>query len=540
MKVKYTIYIILFLCCCRIMAANHLPEDQEYDPLIESRIEKWGQHVKDESVSKTIYEMLLLIDSLKEEKYYYKEVLNGILGTIYLNLNQTDKSAKYFYEQLRVAKEHNYNYGMANAYFNLGINYLECDQYKRAEQFYQQAVYSLKQSGVKDNSFAIRIAIELSKSEFYQKVYWKAESRLLSLLTLKDSSASNGLNERLNIYIALSELYLGKNDIQRSLHFSGEAFKLRDSASVNLKILMLQNVRNILIKQRKWEEALEAAYEEEHFFKEIGMEGTSMNSMMKKAKILEALGKKEELLEVYKEMVSKKEKLKSPLMLGNVIGYEMDYEISQLKKQKETDLLLEKNEKRLFRLQAYLYLSLTLLLIILLLALVVWNRSRHKITNLKIEKEIDEKQLAYQKLQLNNASLTEFALHAERVQDKLSELKNRVTEALSASVDKEKLHQIKNEINLELQNPGLNPIELSNKVKSIKDELIFKLLRAHPTLTEKDRRLCILLMLNLSSKEMANILNIQEESVEKSRSRLRKKMNLSSTQNFIEYFNSIK
>ncbi|HSH67181.1 MAG TPA: LuxR C-terminal-related transcriptional regulator, partial [Bacteroidia bacterium] len=200
----------------------------------------------------------------------------------------------------------------------------------------------------------------------------------------------------------------------------------------------------------------------------------------------------------------------------------------------------EKNEKKLFRLQSYLYLAIALLLIIFLLALIVWNRNRHKITSLKIEKEIDEKQLAYQKLQLNNASLTEFALHAEHIQDKLAELKNKVNEALSTgNFDKEKLHQIKNEINIELQNPALNPIELNNKVKSIKDELMFKLSRAHPTLTEKDRRLCVLLMLNLSSKEMASILNIQEESVEKSRSRLRKKMNLTSTQNFIDYFNSI-
>jgi DNA-binding CsgD family transcriptional regulator len=321
---------------------------------------------------------------------------------------------------------------------------------------------------------------------------------------------------------------------------SEEAFKLKDSTTTDLKILVLQNIRNIQMRQQNWPEALEAAYAEERFFKENNMGSISMNSLMKKAKILEALGKKEELIEVYKEMVWEKEKLTSPLMLGNVIGYEMDYEINRLNKQKGMELLLEKNEKKLFRLQAYLYLAFTLLLIILLLALVVWNRNRHKITNLKIEKEVGEKQLAYQKLQLNNASLTEFALHAERVQDKLSELKNKVTEALSTSIDKEKLHQIKNEINLELQNPALNPIELSNKVKSIKDELMFKLSRAHPTLTEKDRRLCILLMLNLSSKEMANILNIQEESVEKSRSRLRKKMNLSSTQNFIEYFNSIK
>lgn len=540
MKIKI-FSCILFLICCNYVLADRLPPDQKQNPAIEARINKWYADTKNEALSKTIYELLLVVDSLKDDQYYYKEKLYNLLGTIYLNIDQPDKSAKYYYEQLRVSKEHDYKYGMANAYYNLGINYLRCDQYKRAEQFYQQSLYFLKTSGIVDNSFTIRSSIELSKAEFYQKVYWKAEKRLLALLSLNETSATQKLNDRLSIFIALSELYLGKNDLKKAVAFSEEALKLKDSTNVDfIQILVLQNVRNILIRQQKWPEALEAAYAEEQFFKDHQIENNSLNSMMKKAKILEALGRKEELLDVYKSMVLAKEKLVSPLTLGKVIGYEMDYEINRLNKQQEMQLLLEKNEKKLFRLQSYLYLSVTLLLIILLLALAVWNRNRQKITNLKIEKEVDEKQLAYQKLQLNNASLTEFALHAERVQDRLSELKNKVTEALSTSVDKEKLHQIKNEINLELQNPALNPIELSNKVKSIKDELMFKLSRAHPSLTEKDRRLCVLLMLNLSSKEMATILNIQEESVEKSRSRLRKKMNLSSTQNFIEYFNSIK
>lgn len=533
--------ILFFFCSLSILAENKIPPDQKYNAVIESRINKWRLETPNTELSKTIYEISLLIDSLPDDHYYYKECLYNLVGTIYFNLDQADKSAKYYYEQLRVAKAHSYNYGMASAYFNLGLNYLRCDQYKRAAEFYEQSLYFFKLSGVNENSFIIRVSIELSKAEFYQKVYSKAEKRLTDLLELKDTSETQKLNDRLNIYIALSELYLGKNDLKKAKLFSEEALQLKDSTNIDfLKILVLQNVRNILIKEQKWPEALEAANAEERFCKENKMEDISGNSLMKKARILEALGKKEELLEVYKVMVSTKEKHKSPLTLGNVIGYEMDYEINQLNRQKEMELLLEKNEKKLFRLQSYLYLSLVLLLIIVLLALVVWNRNRNRITNLKIEKEINEKQLAYQKLQLNNASLTEFALHTERVQDKLSELKSKVTEALGVSVDKEKLHQIKNEINLELQNPALNPIELSNKVKSIKDELIFKLSRAHPTLTEKDRRLCVLLMLNLSSKEMANILNIQEESVEKSRSRLRKKMNLSSTQNFIEYFNSIK
>jgi DNA-binding CsgD family transcriptional regulator len=534
-------FFLLMLCCCNMNMAQPIPSDQKYDPVMEAKINKWNLD-GDNPTNRPIYEILRLLDSLDDTHYYYKEKLYGWLGNIYININQADKSAKYYYKQLGISQEHKYNYGIAHAYFNLGNNYMQCGEYKRAEQFYQQALYFIKLLPVPENSFIISSSIELSKAEFFQKIYYKAEQRLLDLLKLKDTSAVEKINNRLNINVALSELYLGKNDLKKALVYSNEAFKLKDSTTdVYLKMLVLQNVRNLLMRQNKWEEALKAVEEEEQFLKSNHIDNNKTNTLTKKVRILEALGnKKEELLDTYRELFKYKEKIKNPFILSNVMGYEMNYEISQLNKQKEIELLLEKNAKRVLRLQAYLYLALALILIISMLGLIAWNRNRNKITNLKIEKEINEKQLAYEKLHLNNASLTEFALHTERIQDKLTELKNKVTEALSTNFDKEKLHQIKNEINLELQNPALSPIELNNKVKSIKDELMFKLSRTHPSLTEKDRRLCILLMLNLSSKEMANILNIQEESVEKSRSRLRKKMNLSSNQNFIEYFNSIK
>ena len=65
-------------------------------------------------------------------------------------------------------------------------------------------------------------------------------------------------------------------------------------------------------------------------------------------------------------------------------------------------------------------------------------------------------------------------------------------------------------------------------LKKVKDK--------HPELTPNDLRLCAYLRLNLSSKEIAPLLNISSRSVEVKRYRLRKKMNLpheSSLTNYI-------
>ena len=57
-------------------------------------------------------------------------------------------------------------------------------------------------------------------------------------------------------------------------------------------------------------------------------------------------------------------------------------------------------------------------------------------------------------------------------------------------------------------------------------DFLKKIKGMHPSLTPNDLRLCAYLRLNLSSKEIAPLLNISPRSVEVKRYRLRKKMNL--------------
>lgn len=70
-------------------------------------------------------------------------------------------------------------------------------------------------------------------------------------------------------------------------------------------------------------------------------------------------------------------------------------------------------------------------------------------------------------------------------------------------------------------------------------DFLKKVKNAHPSLTPNDLRLCAYLRLNLSSKEIAPLLNISVRSVEIKRYRLRKKMDLSHEIGLVEYILSI-
>ena len=66
-------------------------------------------------------------------------------------------------------------------------------------------------------------------------------------------------------------------------------------------------------------------------------------------------------------------------------------------------------------------------------------------------------------------------------------------------------------------------------------DFLSKMKNKHPELTANDLKFCAFLRLNLSSKEIAPLLNISVRSVEIKRYRLRKKMNLEHSKNLIDY-----
>tara|TARA_X000000950_G_scaffold70298_1_gene87133 strand:+ start:1743 stop:4505 length:2763 start_codon:yes stop_codon:yes gene_type:complete len=70
-------------------------------------------------------------------------------------------------------------------------------------------------------------------------------------------------------------------------------------------------------------------------------------------------------------------------------------------------------------------------------------------------------------------------------------------------------------------------------------EFLKKIKTAHPNLTNNDLKLCAYLRLNLSSKDIAPLLNISLRSVEIKRYRLRKKMNLSHNEGLTDYILSL-
>ena len=137
--------------------------------------------------------------------------------------------------------------------------------------------------------------------------------------------------------------------------------------------------------------------------------------------------------------------------------------------------------------------------------------------NLKLEKEIETKEKEQKKIALNIIRKNEL----------LSELKSGIESFKSKSEGKLKYSDLNSLKLLIIENLNIDKERKSfdKYIKEINNSFYRNLDKKYPDLTENEKKLCSLLRLKLSSKEIASILNITPKSVEVSRYRLRKKMN---------------
>ena len=124
---------------------------------------------------------------------------------------------------------------------------------------------------------------------------------------------------------------------------------------------------------------------------------------------------------------------------------------------------------------------------------------------------------------------------------KKDELLTLIKDDLKKSGEENSSRSIKSAISTITRN--INQDDSWNAFKEAFDnadkDFLKKAKASHSSLTPNDLRLCAYLRLNLSSKEIAPLLNISVRSVEIKRYRLRKKMELSHEQGLVEYILSI-
>jgi len=131
-------------------------------------------------------------------------------------------------------------------------------------------------------------------------------------------------------------------------------------------------------------------------------------------------------------------------------------------------------------------------------------------------------------LEHKTKELTTHALHLAKKNEVLNDIKEKAKAAKAKAIGNGGYQTLIQTINFDLQDDN-NWENFSKYFKEVHKGFNAKAQQQFPNITSNDLRLMALIKMNLSSKEIANILNISADGVKKARQRLRKKMDLDPT-----------
>jgi TPR repeat protein/DNA-binding CsgD family transcriptional regulator len=200
------------------------------------------------------------------------------------------------------------------------------------------------------------------------------------------------------------------------------------------------------------------------------------------------------------------------------------------------------------KLQNTIIWILILFTLLLIFYFIDKHKKKNKIQNLILmqlqnEKELNEKnnELKDKKLQLETEVVRIKERELTALQLKIFQLKSKIIDFLRSNINKTNDKEVQNMIN-KIESFFNNEDywrEFEIRFKNMHPDFIMKIKKTYPTLTKKDIDFLSLIKLNLNNKEIATLINISYESVLSKKYLLRKKMNLSSENELLEYVNEI-
>ncbi|MGD1848681.1 MAG: LamG-like jellyroll fold domain-containing protein [Salibacteraceae bacterium] len=170
----------------------------------------------------------------------------------------------------------------------------------------------------------------------------------------------------------------------------------------------------------------------------------------------------------------------------------------------------------------------------------VWWWIKQKKPHVALNSDSGAKELA-NTLAMKEETLAQFAVQLVEKNRLLQQIGDHLKEIRETQEQPERAHLL-NRLETRLKQATLNQKEhkqADDQAKAFNKQFAIQLRQKHPKLTPKDIRMIELLRAGMSSKEIASIINISPKSVDTSRHRLRKKLNLRAEEPLVEYLQTL-
>lgn len=230
---------------------------------------------------------------------------------------------------------------------------------------------------------------------------------------------------------------------------------------------------------------------------------------------------------------SRSENNRPLLEIQDAFRKEKDYQKELIQKQRLAQL---EHEDKVWFLQKIILLGSMVFLLVIGVIYFNYVRSKHRSEKKLIkEKQQMELQKANEIVEVKNRELAASALKLIEKEELLATLKNKLSQS-GQEVTPKAIKEIVRSISI---SNAQNWKEFETRFIAVNKDFYHRLLEKFPKLTQGDQKLCALVKLNFSSKDMSKLMGISVESVHTTRYRLRKKMNLARDINLTEFIAKI-
>lgn len=510
---------------------------------------------------------------------------NELMGELFVMNNNIQPAINYYLISAKIYEELNDYDKLSSVYGNLGMLYYNNNyDTERTLYYYQKSLdyaVQLNNKGLIAEAYNRIGSIFFDQNNFDDALYYFTKSVEISKELENTKSVAIGLNN-------VGDIYRLKGNLSKALNYYKQSVELNtETNNLNLKAINLENMGQISSIQGKTNLAFNYYNSSLSIYKSINnVDGLSELYILMAAEYLNsndtdgAYNSYRDAYEIAVEYNQWEHIKQSSIGLSNIYQGKKDfkksliylhtytqYNDSIIKKQmsdelfklqshflrnlkekeiqiKDSDIEILENEQVISNLRQNIFILAVIVFVILTVSIILRLRFRvkkEKILN-QNNKKLHETQQKLLRVELNSKDndLINFALHLVQKNKILKQLKTDLNK-LSGNSDDEmnrKLKDLSIHVQQSLQiNKDIE--EFQEKVDITYDDYFRKLKIQYPSLTTNEKRLCALLRLNLSTKEIASLNNISIKAVEMSRYRLRKKFNIDNKQSIHEYLNHI-
>lgn len=455
--------------------------------------------------------------------------------------------------------------------FWIGKEFQNDSDFKTAYYYLYKTLQEIKKIDKENPPYISQFHETMGLSYYYFRRYNNAELHLKKALQLKGITD----REKINIYNTLGLIYRDQQNLKKSEIYTQRAYKIALEINYEPWIGVLSgNIGYIALRKKNYEKAEKLITRDYLISKKTGQTGSELSALallieidLINNKLTEAksklilLDKKMEnatnhsLLRVYYSIVTKyKEAIgdyenalvsyrkasayqdsvnasRNLLLITNT-EFQIDFE----NKQAENKILIERRKKDNYRIYGLIFLSIIIISSSIMIIRQIQKRRKR-------DKEILELQKLRIEEELKNTEKEMRSILSKMIEknDLILQLKDEIDTIHNQQDDKSK--EEKEKLLDNLQSFTLLTEEDWIDFKKLFEKLnpgFFNYFQInYPDITTAEIRLATLIKLNLSTAEMAKSLAISPDSVRKTNLRLRKKLNIDSSDELFQFIHGL-